>query len=130
MIFPEVKFCGGMPRKNGPPPPPLLAELRGLNGTSRSALQNVLKRLKRKKLLRQDVQTSTKAFTKELEERVNVDTQYGEVLQEMQLMFKLEENRASTWTYVNPFALLNWLSTRSQQFSDLISDCCGHVQQW
>ena len=91
MLFPEVKFCGGMPRKNGPPPPPLLAELRGLNGTSRSALQNVLKRLKRKKLLRQDVQTSTKAFTKELEERVNVDTQYGKVLQEMQLIFKLEE---------------------------------------
>ena len=27
------------------------------------------------------MQTSTKAFTKELEERVNVDTQYGKVLQ-------------------------------------------------
>ena len=76
------------------------------------------------------MQTATQAFTKELEERVNVDTQYGKVLQEMQLIFKLEEHRASTWTYVNPFALLNWLSTRSQQFSDLISDCCGHVQQW
>ena len=37
------------------------------------------------------MQTSTKAFTKELEERVNVDTQYGKVLQEMQLIFKLEE---------------------------------------
>ena len=102
-----------------------MQELLSHAGCTKTALKGILTSLQKRGMLHEGMHHTNSRAIKEtqqlaLRHYAEVTTPHGHVIQTMNLGPAMK-----TWSYVNPFAFLHYLSQEVSSFSDLLNEMLG-----